>query len=113
MGEATMTFGKKCKIVGKVGFGMLTIGILMMIISFLIWLLFNAASLFFILVIICSLIMGIGLIMFPFFFIGQHFLCLGRIEMNTRLMFENQEKLNKKLITKINIDQQKKLSNLD
>ncbi len=57
--------------------------------------------------VICLLL--IGLIIFLFFFIRQHFLCLGRIEINTRLMFENQEKLNKKLIAKINKDEQKNL----
>ena len=57
--------------------------------------------------VICLLL--IGLIIFLIFFIRQHFLCLGRIEINTRLMFENQEKLNKKLIAKINMDEQKNL----
>lgn len=57
--------------------------------------------------VICLLL--IGLIIFLFFFIRQHFLCLGRIEINKRLMFENQEKLNKKLIAKINKDEQKNL----
>lgn len=57
--------------------------------------------------VICLLL--IGLIIFLFFFIRQHFLCLGRIEINTRSMFENQEKLNKKLIAKINKDEQKNL----
>ncbi len=60
--------------------------------------------------VICLLL--IGLVIFLFFFIRQHFLCLGRIEINTRLMFENQEKLNKKLIAEINKDEQKKLINL-
>jgi len=44
----------------------------------------------------------------PILFYKAAFLVLRKNRNNTRLMFENQEKLNKKLIAKIKKDEQKK-----
>lgn len=100
MGEATMTFGRKCKIVGKTGLIMLIIGIVGVIFSVFLSLILGKNIFIVILIILTSICVTAGGIMFPLLFVGQHLMCLGRIEMNTRIMFENQEKLNKKNIVK-------------
>ena len=88
IGENTMSFGEKCKLAGKIGF--------------LIVALVGGSSAIIVFMLIAGIFMGIGIALIPLYFVGYHFICTGKIEINTRALLGNVEIVNEKEVNNNN-----------
>ena len=51
---------------------------------------------------IAGIFMGIGIALIPLYFVGYHFICTGKIEINTRALLGNVEIVNENEVNNYN-----------
>lgn len=100
IGENTMSFGEKCKLAGKIGFFTALISFVLFLV-FLIVALVGGSSAIVAFVLIAGIFMGVGIALIPLYFVGYHFVCTGKIEINTRALLGNVEIVNEKEVKNI------------
>lgn len=83
IGESTIKLGEKCKYAGKIGAIVALASFCMDVILIIIALGSGISLGSIIAIIIFSAFLAIGVILISFYFLGWHFICLGKIEINT------------------------------
>ncbi len=101
IGENTMSFGKKCKLAGKIGFFTALISFVFFL-MFLIVALVSGSSAIIVFMLIAGIFMGISIALIPLYFVGYHFICTGKIEINTRALLGNVEIVNENEVNNYN-----------